>query len=213
MALVEKPFDELSDQQIDELGRKALAIRPQDWKHAETDNFILHYRRATEARKVAREVEYDIAVRAPRRLGRRRTSTRENRTSSSSRMRTSGRLSSSQTPQPPWAASFAHGDELYLSLRNTAPVRLLRLAHPRARDHARGGRPPLPGHALAALAQRGPGGIHGRGQRRGAEEPDDPAPRAHAEFRRDVAGPAPADRSNTRRTRSRWRNCTRPPKS
>ena len=26
-----------------------------------------------------------------------------------------------QTPQPPWAASFAHGDELFLSLRNTEP--------------------------------------------------------------------------------------------
>jgi hypothetical protein len=26
-----------------------------------------------------------------------------------------------QTPQPPWAASFAHRDDLYLSVRNTAP--------------------------------------------------------------------------------------------
>jgi hypothetical protein len=54
VGLVEKPFDQLSDQQIDELGQKALAIRPQDWKHAETDHFILHYRRVTEAKKVAR---------------------------------------------------------------------------------------------------------------------------------------------------------------
>src|SRR5438874_716867 len=58
--LVEKKFEQLSNQQISEDGRQALAINPAKWRHAETDNFIIHYRRVTEAQKVVREVEYDL---------------------------------------------------------------------------------------------------------------------------------------------------------
>jgi hypothetical protein len=58
--LVEKKFEELSEQAMSGDGQKAMAIDPAKWKHAETENFILHYRRVTEAAKVAREVEYDL---------------------------------------------------------------------------------------------------------------------------------------------------------
>lgn len=59
--LEEKPFDALSNRNLTPRGVKAFGDQPQKWKHAETDHFILHYRRATEAQKVAREVEYDLA--------------------------------------------------------------------------------------------------------------------------------------------------------
>jgi hypothetical protein len=118
--LVEKPFNELSDQTIDELGQKALAIRPQAWKHAETDHFILHYRRVTEAKKVAREVEFDIAFVATA-LGAKPEQYRKKSHVFIFEDQNEWQTFLNQTPQPPWAASFAHGDELFLSLRNTQP--------------------------------------------------------------------------------------------
>lgn len=58
--LVEKKAEQLSLQETHPLGLKALAIAPAKWKHAETDHFIVHYRRATEAQKVVREIEYTL---------------------------------------------------------------------------------------------------------------------------------------------------------
>ena len=58
--LVEKKFDAAVGSEDQPGGRLALSINPAKWKHAETDNFIVHYRRATEAQKVVREVEYDL---------------------------------------------------------------------------------------------------------------------------------------------------------
>jgi hypothetical protein len=58
--LEEKKFETLSNRDTDPLGVKALALQPQKWKHAETDHFIIHYRRATEAQKVVREIEYTL---------------------------------------------------------------------------------------------------------------------------------------------------------
>ncbi|XHR28250.1 MAG: hypothetical protein ACFUZC_20285 [Chthoniobacteraceae bacterium] len=58
--LEEKKLEALSAFPMDELAFKALALAPQKWKHAETPHFIVHYRRATEAQKVVREVEYDL---------------------------------------------------------------------------------------------------------------------------------------------------------
>lgn len=58
--LEEKKFEALSNRDTGPLGAKALALQPQKWKHAETDHFIIHYRRATEAQKVVREIEYTL---------------------------------------------------------------------------------------------------------------------------------------------------------
>ncbi len=117
--LVEKPFNQLSDQTYDALGQAALAIRPEEWKHAETENFILHYRRVTEAKKVAREVEYDLWFVAHS-LG----ATKEQYSRKSHVFifedQNDWKNFLSQAPNiPQWAASFAHGDNLFLSLRNT----------------------------------------------------------------------------------------------
>jgi len=58
--LVEKKWEELSDTQLGANGEAALSIKPGKWKHAETDHFIIHFRRVTEAHKVVREIEYDF---------------------------------------------------------------------------------------------------------------------------------------------------------
>jgi len=116
--LVEKPFNQLSNQEVDPLGQKALAIRPGEWKHAETDNFILHYRRVTEAKKVAREVEYDIWFVATS-LGARKEQYAKKSHVFIFEDDKEWQDFLAQTTVPVWAASFAHGDNLYLSLRNT----------------------------------------------------------------------------------------------
>jgi hypothetical protein len=118
--LVEKPFNQLSDQFEDEWGRKALAIRPDDWKHAETEHFILHYRRVTEAKKVAREVEFDISFVANA-LG----ATKDQYATKSNIFifedQDEWAAFVAQTTWPGWVASFTSRGQLFLSVRNTAP--------------------------------------------------------------------------------------------
>lgn len=54
------PRDELPKQRHSPAGLTALATDPDRWKHAETPNYLLHFRRITEARKVARELEFNL---------------------------------------------------------------------------------------------------------------------------------------------------------
>jgi hypothetical protein len=57
-ALTEVPLSELSDPGNTALGQAALAVRPEDWKHAETDHFILHFFRNFVAAHAAAELEF-----------------------------------------------------------------------------------------------------------------------------------------------------------
>lgn len=118
VALVEKPFDQLSNQKLDDTGRKALAIRPQAWKHAETENFVLHYRRLTDATRVAREVEYDLKFVAAT-LG----ATKQQYAGKSHvfifQDANEWRTFNSKTDEVQWAVSFADGDNLYLNVRDS----------------------------------------------------------------------------------------------
>jgi hypothetical protein len=129
--LVPVPFDQLSNQSVDELGQIALAIKPSDWKHAETDHFIIHYRRVTEAERVVREVEFDLAFVADS-LGAKpeQYAKKSHVFIFEDQDEWQGFLN--QTQVPPWAASFAHGDELFLNLRSDTP-----------------GSPPFDSHTLA----------------------------------------------------------------
>ncbi len=115
--LIEKKFEELSNQKISPDGKKALEIAPEKWKHAETDNFILHYRRATEAQKVAREVEYNLWYVATT-LGatKDRYSKRSHVYIFEDEDEWKKFLQVSDNPMK-WAASYAWGDELYLNVR------------------------------------------------------------------------------------------------
>lgn len=52
----------LSDQSFVMMAQMALKVRPQDWKHAETDNFIYHYFNSSVATPVAVEAEFYYRV-------------------------------------------------------------------------------------------------------------------------------------------------------
>ena len=60
--LVVKPFAELSDHSLSQLGAKALGIRTTEWKHAETQNFIYHFRQDSIVGPVASEAEFYYRV-------------------------------------------------------------------------------------------------------------------------------------------------------
>ena len=112
----EKPMAALSNQDISANGQIALAIRPALWLHGESPHFIVHYRRITEAKKVALEIEYYLGYIAktlgagPERYARKShvyVFEDEN----------DWKTFLGQTTIPPWAASFAFGDELFLNVR------------------------------------------------------------------------------------------------
>jgi len=55
---VDKPFDQLSHQEISDVGRAALGIDASKWKHAESDHFIIHYQLNDVKNRLIREAEY-----------------------------------------------------------------------------------------------------------------------------------------------------------
>ena len=61
-ALPEVPLRQLSDRNFLPLGRAALSIRPNDWKHAETANFIYHFFHSYVAAPVSVEAEFYYRV-------------------------------------------------------------------------------------------------------------------------------------------------------
>jgi hypothetical protein len=61
-ALKETPREKLTEQTRTRLGQIALAIRPADWKHAETPNFIYHYFNSFIATPVSVEAEFYYRV-------------------------------------------------------------------------------------------------------------------------------------------------------
>ncbi len=114
---VETPFAQLSDQSISSVGQQALAIRPAAWFHGETPHFVLHYRRITEARRVAIEIDFHVTYIAkvlsapPERYARKShvfIFEDEN----------DWKTFVAQAGAPPWAASFTRGDELFLNIRD-----------------------------------------------------------------------------------------------
>ena len=111
--LEEKKIEQLSSQDSSLLGLKALAIAPAKWKHAETDHFIVHYRRATEAQKVVREVEFNLWYVA-KSLGaaKERYAKKSHVYVFQDGVEWAGFRAEAEVPD--WFASFAHGDELFL---------------------------------------------------------------------------------------------------
>jgi hypothetical protein len=57
-ALPEVALSRLSDRNITPLGQAALGIRPNDWKHGETPNFVYHFFQSFIATPVSVEAEY-----------------------------------------------------------------------------------------------------------------------------------------------------------
>ena len=115
--LEQKPFAALSDQNIDDDGKIALAIRPEAWLHGEIPHFILHYRRITEARRVALEIEYHLAyVAKVFGAGPERYAQKSHVYIFEDEKDWKGFVA--QTGAPPWSASFTHGATLFLNIRD-----------------------------------------------------------------------------------------------
>ena len=57
---VEKPWDQLPNHDVGDQGQLALCVRPNAWLHGESPNWILHYRRITEAKRVALEIDFHM---------------------------------------------------------------------------------------------------------------------------------------------------------
>lgn len=55
-------LSELSQQDDNPLGKTALALHPEDWKHAEGEHFIYHYTRSFVASRAAVEAEFNFRV-------------------------------------------------------------------------------------------------------------------------------------------------------
>jgi hypothetical protein len=58
--LRQETFAQLSDSEISPTGAQALAIKPRQWYHGETENFVVHYRNFSDALQIAREIEFDL---------------------------------------------------------------------------------------------------------------------------------------------------------
>jgi hypothetical protein len=113
---VERKLEELPDKPHTDYGTKAMAIDAAKWRHAETDHFILHFRRVTEAQKVAREVEYDLWFVATT-LGAPPERYKKKSHVYVFEDEEEWKTFLGQTKVPPWSASFAFGDELFLNVR------------------------------------------------------------------------------------------------
>ena len=61
-ALPEVELSQLSQQDPNPLGEKALAIHPEQWKHGETDHFIYHFVHSYVATPVSVEAEFHYRV-------------------------------------------------------------------------------------------------------------------------------------------------------
>ncbi|HXX42226.1 MAG TPA: hypothetical protein VEI58_08165 [Chthoniobacterales bacterium] len=61
-SLTEVEFSSLSQRDPNPLGEKALAIHPEQWKHAETEHFIYHFVHSYVAKPVSIEAEFHYRV-------------------------------------------------------------------------------------------------------------------------------------------------------
>ena len=113
----QKPFAALSDQDIGEDGRIALAIRPDAWLHGEIPHYILHYRRITEAKRLAIEIEYHLTyVAKVLGAGPERYAQKSHVYIFEDEKDWKGFVA--QVGAPPWSASFAYGPSLFLNIRD-----------------------------------------------------------------------------------------------
>lgn len=117
----EIPFETIEwsvkdDDRVSEVGKLALGISAGDWKHCQTEHFIVHFRRQTEARRVARQIEFDLWFVA-KALGFKKKDYEgqshvyvfEGTAEWQSFLR--------KAEMPEWVAAFARGDELFLNVR------------------------------------------------------------------------------------------------
>jgi hypothetical protein len=114
--LIQRSWQQLSNQTVSVPGSSVLQLKPEQWRHAETENFVLHFRRVTDANAVAREIEFDLWFVA-KELG----ATKEQYARKSHvyifKDEREWQKFLADIAAPPWAQSLARGDELFLNVR------------------------------------------------------------------------------------------------
>lgn len=116
VALRQEPWEKLSDREISRVGQEALAIRPQQWRHGETENFIFHYRGLSDALQIAREIEFDLWYVAQSLGANKADYTRKSHVYVFADEKEWQKfVAVSQAPA--WTHSLAIGDELFLNVR------------------------------------------------------------------------------------------------
>ena len=129
ISLVEKKWEELGNHAVGKDGELALSIKPEKWKHAETPHFILHFRRFTEAGKVAREVEFDLWL-VVTTLGAGLDANTRKGNVFIFEDETEWNTFLVKTNAPLWSHSFAQGNRLFLNIRqNSGTLDSHTLAH------------------------------------------------------------------------------------
>ena len=119
----EIPFETINwsladDKSVSEVGKIALGLNAGDWKTCQTEHFIVHFRRQTEARRVARQIEFDLWFVA-KALG----FSKKDYAMTSHVYVFEGTAEWQsflhKADMPDWVAAFARGDELFLNVRGS----------------------------------------------------------------------------------------------
>ena len=116
VSLRQERWERLADHAISPAGQIALALRPEQWRHGETENFIIHYRSLSDALQIAREIEFDLWYvgqmlgAAPEQYSRKSHVYVFQDEKEWQRFLT-------ETETPAWVHSFAVADELFLDVR------------------------------------------------------------------------------------------------
>ena len=114
--LRQERWEQLADLAISPAGEKALAIRPEQWRHGETENFVVHYRSLSDALQIAREIEFDLWYVAQS-LGAKSAQYARKSHVYVFQNEKEWQIFLSQTQTPGWAHSFALRDDLFLDVR------------------------------------------------------------------------------------------------
>ena len=126
--LQETSWEQISERTVSPIGSSALSIKPAQWKHAETENFILHYRRMSDANAVAAEIEFDLWFVA-RELGASKAQYARRSHVYVFKDEDEWQQFLGSTNEPKWSHSFARGDELFLDAHEGGVFDSENLAH------------------------------------------------------------------------------------
>ncbi|MGI8432855.1 MAG: hypothetical protein ACR2MW_11275 [Chthoniobacterales bacterium] len=116
MSLRQERWEELANHEISHDGQTALALRPQQWHHGETENFIFHYRGLSDALQIAREIEFDLWYVAQSLGAAKADYTKKSHVYVFADEKEWQKFLAS-THAAPWAHSFAMRDDLFLNVR------------------------------------------------------------------------------------------------
>ncbi len=109
-------WEDLANHEISPAGAQALAMQRPQWRHGETDHFIIHYRGMSDALQVAREIEFDL-WHVAQSLGAQPAQYARKSHVYIFRDKKEWQNFLLQTRMPEWVHSFASRDDLFLNLR------------------------------------------------------------------------------------------------